>query len=42
MRIPTIHGIIERRILANYTADPEYVQKYYQNLSDLNYTMGKL
>ncbi len=27
MRIPTIHGIIERRILANYTADPEYVQK---------------
>ena len=27
MKIPTIHGIIERRILANYTADPEYVQK---------------
>ncbi|MCL1669156.1 DUF2071 domain-containing protein [Elizabethkingia ursingii] len=27
MKIPTIHGIIERRILANYTADPEYVHK---------------
>lgn len=27
MKIPTIHGIIERRILVNYIADPEYVEK---------------
>jgi hypothetical protein len=27
MKIPTIHGIIERRILVNFTADPEHVKK---------------
>jgi hypothetical protein len=27
MKIPTIHGNIERRILINYTADPEVVQQ---------------
>lgn len=27
MKIPTIHGIIERRILVNFIADPEVVQK---------------
>jgi hypothetical protein len=27
MKIPTIHGNIERRILINYTADPEVVQE---------------
>lgn len=27
MRIPTIHGIIERRILVNYVAEPEFVEK---------------
>ncbi|WP_407404272.1 DUF2071 domain-containing protein [Chryseobacterium sp.] len=26
MKIPTMHGIIERRILVNYTADPTVVQ----------------
>ena len=27
MKIPTIHGYIDRRILINFTADPEFVQK---------------
>lgn len=27
MKIPTIHGIIERRILVNYVADPQFVEK---------------
>jgi hypothetical protein len=27
MRLPTIHGFIDRRILVNFTADPEDVQK---------------
>ncbi len=27
MKIPKIHGVIERRILANYTADPEVLSK---------------
>lgn len=27
MKIPTIHGYIDRRILINYTADPEVVEK---------------
>lgn len=27
MKIPTIHGYIERRILINFTADPEAVEK---------------
>lgn len=27
MRIPTIHGYIERRILINFTADPKVVEK---------------
>ena len=27
MKIPTIHGYIERRILINYTADPEVVRQ---------------
>ncbi|WFB62283.1 DUF2071 domain-containing protein [Sphingobacterium sp. WM] len=27
MKIPTIHGIIERRILVNYIADPSVVEK---------------
>jgi uncharacterized protein YqjF (DUF2071 family) len=27
MRIPTIHGYIDRRILINFTADPEVVEK---------------
>lgn len=27
MKIPTIRGIIERRILVNFTADPQYVEK---------------
>jgi hypothetical protein len=27
MKVPIIHGIIERRILVNYTAEPEYVEK---------------
>lgn len=27
MKLPTIHGMIERRILVNYTADPEVVQR---------------
>lgn len=27
MKIPTIHGKIERRILINYTADPEVIQQ---------------
>lgn len=27
MKIPTIHGIIERRILVNYVAEPEVVEK---------------
>ncbi len=27
MRIPTIQGIIERRVLVNYTVDPEIIQK---------------
>ena len=31
MRIPTINGIIERRILANYTADAKYVEKILQH-----------
>lgn len=26
MKIPTMHGIIERRILVNYTADPTFIQ----------------
>ncbi|WP_417356942.1 DUF2071 domain-containing protein [Flavobacterium sp.] len=26
MKIPTLHGIIDRRILINYTADPDVVQ----------------
>lgn len=28
MKIPTIHGIIDRRILINYVAVPKYVEKY--------------
>jgi uncharacterized protein YqjF (DUF2071 family) len=27
MRIPTIHGIIDRRVLVNYTVDPDIIQK---------------
>jgi hypothetical protein len=27
MRIPVIHGYIDRRILTNYTTDPKYVEK---------------
>jgi hypothetical protein len=27
MKIPTIHGLIDRRILINFTADPEVVRK---------------
>lgn len=27
MKLPAIHGFIDRRILANYTADPEVVQR---------------
>jgi hypothetical protein len=27
MKIPTIHGLIDRRILINFTADPEVVQR---------------
>ena len=27
MKIPTIHGFIDRRILINFTVDPHYVQK---------------
>ena len=27
MKIPTIHGFIDRRILINFTVDPQYVQK---------------
>ncbi|MBX2925797.1 MAG: DUF2071 domain-containing protein [Chitinophagaceae bacterium] len=27
MKIPAIHGIIERRILVNYIAEPEYVER---------------
>lgn len=27
MKIPTIHGIIERRMLVNYIAEPEFVEK---------------
>ncbi len=28
MKIPTIHGLIDRRILINFTADPEVVRKF--------------
>jgi len=27
MRLPAIHGIIDRRILVNFTADPDVVQQ---------------
>lgn len=27
MKIPTIHGLIDRRILINFTADPEHVKR---------------
>jgi hypothetical protein len=27
MKIPTIHGLIDRRILINFTADPDVVRK---------------
>ncbi len=27
MKIPTIHGIIERRMLVNFTTEPKYVEK---------------
>ncbi|MGO1245082.1 MAG: hypothetical protein ACTMH4_13445 [Sphingobacterium sp.] len=28
MKIPTIHGYIDRRILINFTADPKTVEKF--------------
>jgi hypothetical protein len=31
MKIPTIHGIIDRRILINFIAEPEYVAEYLPN-----------
>ncbi|WP_301921325.1 hypothetical protein [Ferruginibacter sp.] len=34
MKLPTIHGFIDRRILINFTADPKDVEKLYQNFFD--------
>lgn len=38
MRIPVIHGYIDRRILINYTADPKDIEKIIPQPFVLKYT----
>ncbi|MDY0932261.1 hypothetical protein [Chryseobacterium sp. CFBP8996] len=42
MKIPTIHGYIDRRILINFTADPKSVEKIIPFLLDQKFIRTKL